>query len=59
MLKAREHRRMGGMLEGGGGDTRNYEDRSTIKLHALCIAGLSVIQLNIPGCNVSGFAIYN
>ena len=48
-----------GCWKEGGGDTGNYEDRSTIKLHALCIADLSVIQLNIPGCNVSGFAIYN
>ena len=48
VLKAREHTRMGGMLEG------NYEERFTDK--ASCSVH-STVQLNIFGCNLSGFAI--
>lgn len=51
VLKAREHTRMGGMLEG---ETGNYEERFTD--NASCSVH-STVQLNIFGCNLSGFAI--
>ena len=43
--------------DAGGGILGIMRRDSLIKLHALCIAQLSVIQLDISGCNLSGFAI--